>query len=348
MALARYIDDFSHEGCRAVRLENDHLVVTLLPDIAGKIVEITDRHTGRNWLWSNAALPHRIAHGVGRFETCLDSGGWDEILLSVAPCTVTLPDGTSVDAPDHGDLVGRPWQIAGGGVDGSGNAYCELEASGQATAYAWRRKLVLEHNRPQLRFEYQVENTGVTGWPFFWCAHPLLATEHGMRILLPAGQAYRLDSSHNALAAPAISDDRPQRWPLWPAGAGRLVDLANCVDPPLLDSGFAAKVFVRSTEPAQVVVESADRRERLLLQYDADAIPWLGLWINNRGWAGSGGRPYLNLGLEPATASSDSLAQALARDEVPILQPGESRQWWLDLTVHSTQPDPGTARAVAQ
>lgn len=318
-----------------MRLENDHVIVTMLPESAGKIVEIVNRRTGRNWLWKNAALSHCPSPGAGSYESKLDSGGWDEILLSVTPGAVPMPDGSSIDVPDHGDLVGRPWQRGAAGVDGDGNAFCTLTASGRAAAYAWRRKLVLERGQPRLRFEYQLENTGATVLPYSWCAHPLLATERGMKILLPTGLPLRLDSGNGASTT---SNDRPTRWPLLPVDGGQVIDLSRCVDSPAPGTGYAAKVFVRSNGSADVTVECANGEERLVLHYDRDTIPWLGLWINDRGWTGTGGRPYLNLGLEPSTTPCDSLAQAVARDEVPFLQPGESRQWWLDLTLRGANP----------
>lgn len=326
-----------------MRLENDHVSVTVLPENAGKIVEIIDRRDGHNWLWSNAALSHRLSPGTGSYETRLDSGGWDEILLSVTPGPALLPDGTSIDPPDHGDLVGRPWQRGSAGVDADGNAYCVLTASGQAAAYAWRRKLVLERSLPRLRFEYYLENTGAADLPFFWCAHPLLAMERDMRILLPAGLACRLESAQPGSAA---IEDGEIRWPLLPTGGARFIDLSRCVDPPAPGAGFAAKLFLRASELPYVAIESADRTKQLILHYDRDTIPWLGLWINDRGWTGTGGRPYLNLGLEPSTASRDSLAQAVAHDEIPILSPGESRQWWLEVTLRIAHRDQGAVAEV--
>jgi hypothetical protein len=58
----------------------------------------------------------------------------------------------------------------------------------------------------------------------------------------------------------------------------------------------------------------------------------VGLWVNNRGWAPAGRRPYLNLGLEPAIGAPDSLEEAV-RDwrTAQVLGPGEERSWSLEL-----------------
>jgi len=343
MALARYIDDTCHAGLRAVRLENEHLLVTILPDLAGKIVDITDRRTGRNWLWRNPDLAHGVAAGGASFGAALDSGGWDEILLSVAPCVLQLSDGTACQLPDHGDLVGRPWALGAGGLDEDGNAFCELTASGRALPYWWRRRVALAPDRAWLRFDYHLENTGDAHCPFYWCPHPLITGEPGMRVLLAQGQEFRVDSSHGL---PAAAAGASLRWPSLPVGVGRSIDLSRFGEPASSRAGFALKIFVRSTDPAEAVVESADGCEQFILRYDGSTVPWLGLWINNRGWTGSGGRPHLNLGVEPSTASCDSLVESLARDRLPMLRPGERRQWSLELQLRSMRTRANTVREV--
>jgi len=54
--------------------------------------------------------------------------------------------------------------------------------------------------------------------------------------------------------------------------------------------------------------------------------------VNNGGWSGCGSEPYFNLGIEPATLPIDNLTAA---DNPPILQPGETRCWCLEVTLNS-------------
>jgi hypothetical protein len=334
MAPAGFSEDLWNGGLRRIRLQNQSMRISILPEVAGKIIEMTDLRSGRNWLWSNSALPHGRPSYGDNFAAELDSGGWDDILLSVTPGQIELPDGTRCDVPDHGDLVGQSWDVDQLGVDDRGNPACALTASGKALAYAWRRTVVLESDRPVLRLDYRLENTGSTPLPWFWCAHPLIAMEPGMLIHIPEGQEILVASVHGMSSA---NSNGPIRWPWLPTASGRPINLSACFGEPQGGEKFAAKVFVRSTLPGQVSVGSADGSEQLTMRFDSTLVPWLGLWLNNRGWSGSTGSPYLNLGLEPSTVSCDSLAQALAMDEVAFLRPGERREWSVEVSLDPTQ-----------
>jgi len=75
--------------------------------------------------------------------------------------------------------------------------------------------------------------------------------------------------------------------------------------------------------------------ERLSLIFDRKQLPWLGLWINNRGWSGSGSRPHRNLGIEPATTPYDDVADAIRQDAVSWLAAGETRCWSFNVELAS-------------
>ena len=102
----------SRGGLRVIRLENERVSVSLLPEAGGKIAEFIDRRSSRNWLWQNPHLPMRRPVYGSDYGRELDSGGWDEILFSTSPCEIGLPDGTQHSVPDHGDLVGQMWKVA--------------------------------------------------------------------------------------------------------------------------------------------------------------------------------------------------------------------------------------------
>jgi hypothetical protein len=63
-----------------------------------------------------------------------------------------------------------------------------------------------------------------------------------------------------------------------------------------------------------------------------EEVPQVGIWINHRGWAPPGRRPYYNLGLEPAIGAPDRLDEAV-RDwnAAQTLAPGEERAWGIEV-----------------
>jgi galactose mutarotase-like enzyme len=320
------------DGLQFVRLENSRLSVSLLPEAGGKIAELRDRRTGRNWLWENPHLPVRRAIYAADYGRELDSGGWDEILFSTDPCDVELPDGRRCAVPDHGDLVGQSWKLLAAETDASQHAVCDLAATGHAFACDWRRIVTLDAERPLLTLRYSLANSGDTAWPWLWCAHPLIAIERGMRIELPSDLAFRVTQTTLPRAEPSSAE---LRWPRLPLRDGGAVDLgASFADAHELHR-FAAKLFVASASPGEIGLCSADAAERLTFRYDASEIPWVGLWINAQSWSGCGSPPYLNLGVEPSTSPCDSLTAAIAEDRAGWLQPGQTRTWSLRVEVQS-------------
>ncbi|MBW2493186.1 MAG: hypothetical protein JRE43_00400 [Deltaproteobacteria bacterium] len=306
--------------------------VSLLPEAGGKLAELIDRRSGRNWLWQNPHLPIRRPVYGSDYGSELDSGGWDEILFSTAPCEVELPDGTRHRIPDHGDLVGQAWRLEASATPESGHAVCELTATGRAFDFHWRRVATLDAERPLLTLDYALENAGDSPWPWAWCAHPLIAVERGMRIELPAGREFRVA---DAQRLDLDQTDSGFSWPRLPCGDGDGINLEASFDSEAESDRFAAKLFVRSASPGAVSVSSPNGTERFTLRYDEDRIPWLGLWINNRAWSGCGSEPHLNLGLEPSTSPCERLTQAIAEGWTELLEPGNIRTWSLSVEVES-------------
>jgi galactose mutarotase-like enzyme len=322
----------SRSGLRAVCLQNEQTRISIVPEAGGKIAELIDRRSGRNWLWQNPHLPIRRPVYGSDYGRELDSGGWDEILFSTNPCEIGLSDGTRHHIPDHGDLVGQAWEVEESRALASGHAVCGLTAIGRAFDFRWRRVATLDAQRALLTLEYSLENTGNSRWPWAWCAHPLIAAERGMRIELPANQEFRVADSTGLDLDPS---DCEFVWPRLPLRNGDQIDLSTSFDSESASDRFAAKVFVRSASPGGVGLSSADGTERLQFRYDERQIPWIGLWINNRAWSGCGSPPHFNLGLEPSTSPCESLTEAIAERWNEHLEPGKIRSWSLSVEVEA-------------
>ena len=314
-----------------ISLQNECLRVVVLPEAGGKISELVDLRTGRNWLWHNPDIPFRCNEYGQNYGQALDSGGWDEILMSITPTQLKLAD-AALCIPDHGDVVGQAWDVSRDEEEADGTAVCELSVNGRAANYQMTRTIRLRPGNARLEVDYSLINNDAFAWPWYWCAHTLLAAEPEMQINLPAEQYFRVDD----LAVNSKRwNDIEGRWPILAPDTADARDLSRNFESTTDEDRFAGKVFVRSPATGSVQVVIGNSPERLSLHYDSVRLPWLGLWINNRGWAGNGGKPYQNLGLEPATTAYDDVAQALDNDAVEWLQPGEIRRWSLAVELHS-------------
>lgn len=311
----------SADGFDVIRLCNPRISITVLPELGGKIYEILDLETGRDWLWKNPYINLRHPSPGMDYERDLDSGGWDEILFSVKPCTLAVSHNHSLSIGDHGNVVDRAWRHVEKGVNNCGEAICDLISEGQSPDFKFQRRIVLDIEQPRFSIEYSLRNSGSTSWPWMWCAHPLLNIDDGMHIHLQQGQQIRTVS--NGVTGP-VTD---QAWPDLSMPNGESINLTKVFESPGGTDGLCQKLYVKSEK--QVCLSTADGEESFNMMYDPQSLPWLGLWINNNGWSGCGSKPYRNLGIEPSTTPHDCLTEAVRNGNGDILEPGESRKWYL-------------------
>lgn len=288
-----------------LHLLNEALSLEILPTVGGKIASLFDKANGQEWMWSNPWLSLRDPAYGESYVGGLDFGGWDEIFPSVDPCRISTPDGEAL-VPDHGDLVQMPWRVISSGAE-----HVEMEVEGRSLPFLFRRRLVLAGR--QIQFHYSVENRGAFAFPWLWCAHPLVALD--AELSLDAGADFQV---LYASGAAAELQGRKVSWNELPPRTER----------------WAAKLFSEKGAVERVRIQKGNGAS-LGLSWNPSEIPYLGLWVNNGGWSGCGSEPYFNLGIEPATLPIDNLTAA---DNPPILQPGETRCWSLEVTLNPQQP----------
>jgi hypothetical protein len=64
------------------------------------------------------------------------------------------------------------------------------------------------------------------------------------------------------------------------------------------------------------------------LVWPASQVPYLGVWVNEGGWS-----DQYNVAPEPATAAMDRVDFSKALGMNSVLGSGETRQWWLTISV---------------
>ncbi len=301
----------------AIVLRNDFIELEVSPELGGKISRLCDRRSGRDWLWKNPHLPMRPPQYGESYVENIDSGGWDEIFPSVSPSKAG-----GFDIPDHGDLVGLPWEV----IEQSD----KMLFLGCDTRFAhcrFERRITLDGEK--LRFDYRLENRSDKILPWLWCAHPLIALEPGMKLLLPPLIAMELKGGVGV---------KPEKF-FWPEAKKSKRRLDVVPDPSSPDfRPFAAKIFTGFAEAEEFTLIAPDRRSALIFAWDSRQVPYLGLWLNCRGWSGCGSAPYFNLGIEPTNAPFDDLADAIADDSSGWIPAGETRQWSLEVRLEIEAP----------
>lgn len=289
-------------------------VLELWPALGGKVASIRVR--GRELLQSPLSEPVPRTRTTA-FEAS-DASGWDECLPSVAACTVDTAAGLAA-VPDHGDLWRVAWEVVA-----SDETSVTLRGECFSLPLVLERTLTLTESAKgwRLRADYTVTNTGSHPAPWSWAAHTLYATEPGDVIELPPTvTALRLEGSGGGRLGRSGST---VAWPIAQLAQGGETDLrvAQAPDSEIGDKLFAGPLTAQGNWCA---LRRPSTGIRIRVSFDAEATPYLGLWICYGGWPERPGPKQVCVALEPATAPVDSLA--VTGPWSRTLNPGQSYSW---------------------
>ncbi|MBK9715752.1 MAG: hypothetical protein IPO81_31385 [Kouleothrix sp.] len=308
----------SVDGFEAVQVDTGAISLALIPELGGKISSLRDLRSGREWLWRNPRMAYRrVPHG-GSYVALADTGGWDECFPSVAPCAYPSPPWAGAAVQDHGELWSQPAALEL--IEARDTVALRTRWRGAALPYTFERAVTLGAGSPILRVEYAATNDADAPLQFVWCIHPLLAIEPGMRLLLPPEARFNLGG-----AAPPglVGQGGGLRYP----PAVRDLDLATLPDS---SAGLAIKLWSEPLEQGWAALSAPDGELRM--RWDTALLPQVAVWMNLGAWAGDGGAPYYNLGLEPCIGAQDSLADAVTIHSLyETLPPRGSRAWRLEI-----------------
>jgi galactose mutarotase-like enzyme len=274
---SRYQHELSSGGLDAIRLQNDRVDLVVVPRAGGKILDLIDRCSGRDWLWKNPHIPISIAEYGYDFGKELDSGGWDEVLLSVKPGRIRTATEHIAAIPDHGDLLAAEWTVENLQIDSNNDLICDMATTGTSARYRFERRIRIPDNRAVVELSYCLRNDGDEALPNYWCAHPLLAIEPDSVIDIAGNMPLRVeDAETRGISA----EETEQHWPSLLLRDGKSLDLAQSFASSAARREFASKIFVRSPDNGSAGVLLKDG-SRLTFRFDPQELPWLGLWFNN-------------------------------------------------------------------
>ncbi|MBD3409271.1 MAG: hypothetical protein GF419_03615 [Ignavibacteriales bacterium] len=315
------IRETTHEGFRKLTLENDALRVSFLPELGGKMIEMTELATGAQYLLEPQSEDGKYRRArVGDAFDRFDVSGFDECFPTIADCRLTL-NGEELDAPDHGEVWSRPWEAK---VE---NDAALLAIDGVMWNYRLEKRVRLEGAR--VEFDYRLTNGGGNRFPFLWSAHPLLKIEEGAEIRLPEEADRVLVNWASDVALGEHGDTRD--WPRLSTN-GSTADYSIA---PGAEAGVAAKVFTERlrTGAAELFLPSLNRVVRV--EFDVEASPYVGVWLCYGGWPVEADRvKHRTAAIEPANGRPDSLAEAMQSDECEWIEPGETKTWRMAFSIN--------------
>ena len=84
-----------------------------------------------------------------------------------------------------------------------------------------------------------------------------------------------------------------------------------------------AKLFAESPSEAHAAIVNSETGESLVLRFDGQQNPALGIWITRGGWNG-----YEHVALEPTNLAFDSLAEAASKGTSALMLPPKGERTW--------------------
>jgi galactose mutarotase-like enzyme len=246
--------------------------------------------------------------------------GWDEMMPTIISCGV---DGFQY--PDHGEVWNIPWRTEDGAEIGADTVMNSVD--GLARPYHFSRTASLV-TPDSLELGYTMQNTGSQAMPYLWAAHPQFVAEASTRIVLP-DEVIRVVNAvdHDPVwgisgtthAWPQAADSGGKTWQL---DRVRSVDHHACRKfylPPDQHVGWTALI-------------QEERGCQLRMSWLPAEAPYLGLWVDEGA--------YNSLPVaapEPSNGYYDSLEKAVQNNRVTVLEPGESKQWKLQVQLRTNR-----------
>ncbi len=293
-----------------ITLANDRMKVVVRPDLGGRIDQITDGETGKDWLWHPAGYTgERRVLDIGEAFDDNWSGGWDDIFPSDAAGEF---QGRSL--PDHGELWSQEWTVRR-----CLSREIEMVYHCRTAPVTVEKRVSVNGAKNRFGIRYWFRNLSAEPLPFLFKFHPALAIEPGDEILLPPCLIEPVELGFSTLIG------RPG-WTSFPkafSASGEEIVINRVPGPEANAQEF---FYAGNLEGGWCGVRNGRTGSTLRLHFPMDKLPYV--WVFQ-----SYGRFYGHfvLMLEPCTNIPYDLEKALQNGTCAILEPHESREIALEV-----------------
>lgn len=280
----------------AIRLQNDSLSVSVLPQIGAKIYDLIERRSGYNFLWHNP----RIAPQPYPIEANFDNywcGGWDDGFPTCEACTHG-----GEQYPNLGELRSVHWT-----VESQDDSTVTLSAFGPISPIKAHKQVRLREK--SLETEFTIEHQGFLPIDYLWGTHPAYAVEPGCIIHIPARTGIVGQANDPIMGEPG----ERYSWPI-------LQTQSTSRDMSVMHPAgrYSAGHYATDLMAGWYAVEYPQRGIGLLFEFPLNLCPYLWLWLSYGGWRG-----YYLAVVEPWTSQPVTLSDAVAARTHRVLTPGE-------------------------
>jgi hypothetical protein len=290
-------------GLRTVVIENSLVRIEVLPEVGGKIWQITYKPGGCGVLWNNEKVsPAPLPLGTGYDDAW--SGGWDELFPNDEAGSLL-----GNELPDHGELWTGDWQ-AETFREGDAAGVC-LRFATPVSRFEVEKTVLLRPERAIFEVRYRLTNARAERFPFLFKLHPAFAVSASHRIDFPAMTVLREPEFAGTLGDAPLSFT----WPHAPLG-GPSLDLRQVPD---AASGEVHFFYGTGLEAGWCGITNRANGLAAALRFDPKIFPSCWLFATYGGWK------ELNVAvLEPATGYPLRMQAQIDEGRARWLAAGES------------------------
>ncbi len=315
---------YRQNGLQFLVLENHEIRTIVLPAVGGKMVELTNKQSGTQFLrqpvraYSKTHLPY-----YGAAYPQEDPSGCDDCFPTIAASTITTKEQGQPRAlhfPDHGELWGIPWVYH----VSKDTPALYLHTEGVRWQYEFSKTMWLEH--ATVHIAYRMINESAVPFEYLWSLQPWLQAPPGSEIgFEPGVDRVMLDWTTDA------SLGQPGEYLPWPLGQpGRE---SNSAVLPIRPENHTLKVYTDALVDGCCEYTRSDTGESIRFEFDPQHVPYVGVLL---GYPGGGNRSnYLppTIAIQPSCGRPDALHQARARGEHATLDTWGMAEWALQISV---------------
>lgn len=320
------ISTYTENGLIHLVIENEKIRAVFLPEIGGKMKELINLETGTQFLLENQREDKLYSSPFyGSEYSSYDVSGFDECFPTVTACEKSLKNNKKIPFPDHGELWSRAWEFT------QVSDLLTLSIEGMKSKYLFKKKIGVKENT--IEINYTVKNLSPLSFPYIWSAHPLLKISAGDKLLLPP---------HTNVVSLYWASKPTIGLPGDHLNISSLVIEQNKFDfsvVPNNSTNFALKCFTGRLVKGYSGLYKKQKDETVLFTFDADEIPYLGIWLCYGGWPIDSKKKHYTIGLEPTNGNSDSLAEAIKKNTCSELAPFGEHSWTLKITLLQGMPE---------
>lgn len=303
-----------------VTIENSWMELSVVPAIGGKMISLYDKRNEVQYLHQPSSILNQLK--MPNYGDIFDQSfafGFDECFPTIEPCVYSSEIG-KIELPDHGELWCSFWEHE---VEHNS---IHLHMQGKKLNYDFYRTIILIGNKVEIN--YKVTNNERFPFEYLWSAHPLLNISSGDKIALS-------DDITEIRVHWASDPDWNDFWDKvpWPFLYKTKEETDFSVVP---DSSmqFAAKLFTEKLSEGKAVLIKPQKEAKLVLDFDTDKIPYLGIWLCYGNWPETNYQEGdITIALEPCSGRPDSLNKACELEEANTIFPGKTDKWTLCLEI---------------